>query len=153
MFIEGKKGPYGLDIAPRYWELIDEMIESGQIACPIRVYDELLEGQDDLSAWAKARRRSGLFLEPDTPVQQAYALVVQFVADNYPDNQARRRFMDRADPWVIAHARVGGGAVVTSENRVPSNSVQVKIPNVCDQFKVRSITVYQMLRELGVAWT
>ena len=34
MFIEGMKGPYGFDIAPRFWELIDEMIEVGRIACP-----------------------------------------------------------------------------------------------------------------------
>ena len=153
MFIEGKKGPYGFDIAPRFWELIDEMIEGGRIACPTRVLRELLDGQDDLSAWARERRNSGLFIEADTAVQEASAQVIQFVATHYPDNQARRRFMDRADPWVIAHARVGGGAVVTSENPVPSNSVQVKIPNVCTQFQVRSITVYQMLRERGVAWT
>ena len=155
MFIEGKKGPYGFDIAPRFWELIDEMIEGGRISCPTRVLRELLDGQDDLSAWARERRNSGLFIEADPAVQEASAQVIQLVATHYPDNQARRRFLDRADPWVIAHARVDGGTVVTSENRVPDNSVQVKIPNVCDQLQVqvRSINVYQMLRELGVAWT
>ena len=153
MFIEGKKGPYGFDIAPRFWELIDEMIEGGRIACPTRVLRELLDGQDDLSAWARESRNSGLFIEADPAVQEASAQVIQFVATHYPDNQARRRFLDRADPWVIAHARVDGGTVVTSENRVPDNSLQVKIPNVCDQLQVRSINVYQMLRELGVAWT
>ena len=155
MFIEGKKGPYGFDIAPRFWELIDEMIEGGRISCPTRVLGELLDGQDDLSAWARERRNSGLFIEADPAVQEASAQVIQLVATHYPDNQARRRFLDRADPWVIAHARVDGGTVVTSENRVPYNSFQVKIPNVCDQLQVqvRSINVYQMLRELGVAWT
>ena len=155
MFIEGKKGPYGFDIAPRFWELIDEMIEGGRISCPTRVLRELLDGQDDLSAWARERRNSGLFIEADLAVQEATAQVIQLVATHYPDNQARRRFLDRADPWVIAHARVDGGTVVTSETRVPDNSLQVKIPNVCDQLQVqvRSINVYQMLRELGVAWT
>ena len=155
VFIEGKKGPYGFDIAPRFWELIDEMIEGGRISCPTRVLRELLDGQDDLSAWARERRNSGLFIEADPAVQEATAQVIQLVATHYPDNQARRRFLDRADPWVIAHARVDGGTVVTSETRVPDNSLQVKIPNVCDQLQVqvRSINVYQMLRELGVAWT
>jgi hypothetical protein len=155
VFIEGMKGPYGFDIAPRFWELIDEMIEGGRISCPTRVLRELLDGQDDLSAWARERRNSGLFIEADPAVQEASAQVIQLVATHYPDNQARRRFLDRADPWVIAHARVDGGTVVTSENRVPDNSFQVKIPNVCDQLQVqvRSINVYQMLRELGVAWT
>ena len=154
MFIEGMKGPYGFDIAPRFWELIDEMIEVGRIACPTRVLRELLDGQDDLSTWARERRNSGLFIAAEPAVQEASAGVIQFAVTRYPDNQARRRFLDRADPWVIAHAGVDGGKVVTSEVRVPENSGQVKIPNVCDQLQVpvRSINVYQMLRELGVAW-
>ena len=148
------KGPYGFDIAPRFWELIDEMIEVGRIACPTRVLRELLDGQDDLSTWARERRNSGLFIAAEPAVQEASAGVIQFAVTRYPDNQARRRFLDRADPWVIAHAGVDGGKVVTSEVRVPENSGQVKIPNVCDQLQVpvRSINVYQMLRELGVAW-
>ena len=154
MFIEGMKGPYGFDIAPRFWELMDEMIEVGRIACPTRVLGELLDGQDDLSTWARERRHSGLFIAAEPAVQEASAGVIQFAVTRYPDNQARRRFLDRADPWVIAHAGVDAGTVVTSEVRVPENSVQVKIPNVCDQLQVpvRSINVYQMLRELGVAW-
>ena len=154
MFIEGMKGPYGFDIAPRFWELIDEMIEVGRIACPTRVLGELLDGQDDLSTWARERRNSGLFIAAEPAVQEASAGVIQFAVTRYPDNQARRRFLDRADPWVIAHAGVDGGTVVTSEVRVPENSGQVKIPNVCDQLQVpvRSINVYQMLRELGVTW-
>ena len=151
-FIEGKKGPYGFDIAPRFWELIDELTDSGQISCSAQVYDELLEGQDDLEGWARDRRSQGLFVEPDAEVQEAYRDVVAHVVQRYPDNQARRRFLDRADPWVIAHAIAEGGAVVTLEMRDPEISQQVKIPNVCDQLNVRSINTYQMLRELGVSW-
>lgn len=85
-------------------------------------------------------------------MQEAYRDVVAHVVQRYPDNQARRRFLDRADPWVIAHAIAEGGAVVTLEMRDPEISQQVKIPNVCDQLNVRSINTYQMLRELGVSW-
>ena len=118
-FIEGKKGPYGFDIAPRFWALIDDLTESGQISCPAHVCDELLEGQDDLEEWARDRRASGLFVEPDAEVQVAYRDVVAYVVQHYPVNQARRRFLDRADPWVIAHAIAEGGTVVTLEMRDP----------------------------------
>ena len=151
-FIEGKKGPYGFDIAPRFWELIDELTDSGQISCSAQVYNELLEGQDDLEGWARDRRAQGLFVEPDAEVQEAYRDVVAHVVQRYPDNQARRRFLNRADPWVIAHAIAEGCTVVTLEMRDPEISQQVKIPNVCDQLNVRSINTYQMLRELGVSW-
>ena len=151
-FIEGKKGPYGFDIAPRFWALIDELTKSGQISCPAHVYDELLEGQDDLEEWARERRASGLFVEPESEVQVVYRDVVAYVFQRYPDNQARRRFLRRADPWVIAHGLSGGSTVVTLEFRDPEISKQVKIPNVCDHFNLRSITIYQMLRELGASW-
>ena len=152
VFIEGKKGPYAFDIAPRFWALIDELIDDGQMACPLLVYDELLEVQDDLAGWAKERRKSGLFTLPDAAVQVAYKDVVDHVRQSYPDNQARRRFLDRADPWVIAHAISGSGTVVTLELRVASSSQQVKIPNVCDDYGIRWINTYQLLRELGVSW-
>ena len=152
VFIEGKKGPYGFDIAPRFWMIIDELTENSLIACPMRVCDELLDGQDDLSAWAQARRGSGLFEEPEVPVQEAFREVIQHVTLRYPDNQARRRFLNRADPWVIAHAIVQGGTVVSLEGRDPDSSQQVKIPNVCEHFNVPVGNTYQMLRELGVSW-
>ena len=153
VFIEGMKGPYDFDIAPRFWELIDELIDENRISCPLLVYGELLDGQDQLSNWARERRGSGLFIEPDEMVQEAFAEVIQRVERRYPDNQARRRFLDRADPWAIAHAAVDGSVVVTLEIRVPSVSQQVKIPNVCNQLQVRSINTYQMLRELRVSWS
>ena len=152
VFIEGKKGPYGFDIAPRFWKLVDELIDGERIASPVLVFDELEDGQDDLSEWAKSRRHSGFFSQPSTEVQAALRAVVAYVNANYPPNHVTKRFLDRADPWVIAHALGEGGAVVTLEARVPGNSQKVKIPNVCDHFGVRSLTTYQMLRELGVSW-
>ena len=154
VFIEGKKGPYSFDIAPRFWSLIDELTDAGRISCPVRVYEELLDGQDDLSDWAKARRPSGLFLEPSTAVQEAFRDITAYVNANYPATNATRRFLDRADPWVIAHAIAEGSAVVTMEIAVPSNVQKVKIPNVCNHsnFNVQCVNTYQMLRELGVSW-
>ena len=152
VFIEGKKGPYGFDIAPRFWALLDELIEDGRISCPTMVYDELLDVQDDLAAWAQKRRTSGLFVQPPEQVQETYREVLGYVMQQYPENQAQRRFLNRADPWVIAHAIVQGGTVVSLEGRDPSASQQVKVPNVCDHFEVLCVNTYQMLRDLGVSW-
>ena len=152
VFIEGKKGPYGFDIAPRFWELIDELVAEGRISCPVRVYDELLDGQNDLSTWDQSRRASGLFMEPAEPVQEAFRQVTAYAMQRYPDNQARRRFLDRADPWVVAHAMAQGGKVVSLEERHLWSSLQVKIPNVGTHFNILCVNTYQMLRELGVQW-
>ena len=107
VFIEGGKGPYGFDIAPGFWAMLDELIDDGRISCPARVYDELLDGQDDLAEWARQGRNSGLFVEPGTSVQERFQEVIGYVRTNYPNTNATRRFLDRADPWVIAHAVAG----------------------------------------------
>ena len=153
VFIEGRKGPYGFDIAPRFWKLLDELIDDNVLACPMLVYGELQDGQDDLAIWGRAHRISGLFVEADRHVQEAYRKVIGYVTQHYPDNQARRRFLSRADPWVIAHALANNCTVVTLEAKVPANSQQVKIPNVCDNLGTRWINTYQLLRELGASWT
>ena len=152
VFIEGKKGPYGFDIAPRFWNMLDELIDADIVSCPALVYSELQNVQDDLSTWAKERRRTSLFVEPSEAVQRTFREVIAYVMQHYPENQSRRRFLDRADPWVIAHAIAQGGAVVSLEGSDPDTSKKVNIPNVCSHFNVTCVNTYQMLRELGAAW-
>lgn len=152
MLIEGVKGPYGFDIAPRFWAILDELIADDRISCPLLVYDELQKVQDDLHAWAKERRKTGLFVEPSLTVQRRFQEIVEYVSARYPDNQSRQRFLDRADPWLIAHAMSRDGSVVTLEAKAPDTSLKVKIPNVCSHFNVTCMNTYQMLRELGVTW-
>lgn len=152
MFIEGAKGPYGFDIAPRFWNVLDDLIIAHRVSCPVMVYDELQSVEDDLSAWAKERRRTSLFVEPSEAVQRTFQEVITYVMQRYPDNQSRRRFMNRADPWVIAHAMAQGGMVVTLEGIAPNTSRKVKIPNVCSHFNVACINTYEMLRQLGESW-
>ncbi len=131
VFIEGEKGPYGFDIAPRFWNMLDELIDADIVSCPALVYSELPDVQDDLSTWAKERRRKSLFVEPSAEVQRTFQLpdvqddlstwakerrrkslfvepsaevqrtfqeVIVYVMQRYPENQSRRRFLDRADP-------------------------------------------------------
>ena len=128
------------------------MAGAGLLACPVMVYDELLDGQDKLANWARSRKGTGLFADPDMAVQRQFQRVCAYVAEHYQDNQPRRRFLGRADPWVIAHVMATGGAVVTHEQKNPTISNKVKIPNVCGHFGVRYIDVYLMLRERGVSW-
>ena len=131
---------------------MEEMSDASLLACPRMVYNELLDHQDDLANWAREREEAGMFTYPDAAVQQEFQRVCTYTTRRYPDNQARRRFLDRVDPWIIAHAIVKGGAVVTHEQKDSDTSNKVKIPNVCERFNVNCIDVYQMLRDQGVAW-
>ena len=150
VFIQAANGPYGFDIAPGFWVALDRMTASGQIASSLTVYDELLKKDDKVAKWARERRTTALFVEPDEGVQTAFREVTQHVQSEYAANQAAM-FLSGADPWLIAHAMASGGKVVTQEPRVGDDSTKVKIPNVCDFFGVESLNVYDMLRELGVS--
>lgn len=114
------------------------------------VYDELLKKDDEVAKWARERRTTALFVEPDEGVQTAFREVTRHVQGEYAANQAAV-FLSGADPWLIAHAMARGGKVVTLETRVSANSQKVKIPNVCDAFNVGFANTYAMLRELGVS--
>ena len=151
VLIEARNGPYGFDIAPGFWTALDELSDQGQIRMSSLVYDELVAGvQDDLALWIRERRRSGLVVEPNATVQAELREIANYVSGNFLISRAAS-FLRGADPWVIAHAMVTNGVVVTQEARVPDNSTKVKIPNICTVFGVESISTYQMLRELGVS--
>lgn len=77
--ITPKNGPYGFDIAPGFWEFIEGKITEGSIRSPAFVYDELVEGGDELTAWAREQKSAGLFVEPDQEVQRAMTNVASFV--------------------------------------------------------------------------
>jgi hypothetical protein len=72
VFITSKNQAYAFDIAPGFWKLIDEQAEANKLATSTLVYDELLETDDDLATWARARRNSGLFVAPDRAYKRRY---------------------------------------------------------------------------------
>lgn len=127
---------------------MEQAAKDGLIRSPISVYTELAKCQDQLSRWA-ARMRSRLFVRPDRHVQQCFGQIASLVQSAYEPPYSAK-FLDGADPWVIAHALDGKGTVVTHEISVASNSKEVKIPNVCDRVGVQCIDPYSAFRKLGL---
>lgn len=151
-FITAKNTAYGFDIAPGFWEFLDQKAKEGIIASSTLVYHELIdEGTDDLADWARHREHSGLFVEPDASVQTQFQKIADYVNASYPAHHARD-FLADADPWLIAHAKVYGGSVVTFEKGSGSTSGKVKIPDVADYFGVKSNDLWDSLRQLGASF-
>ncbi len=147
VFIDSSRRYYGFDIAPGFWEALVSAHHRAQLFSPKRVYDELSKGDDELKAWAQQNR--GLFVDPTASVQREFTTIAEHVMKVYKGSHARR-FLDGADPWLIAHAKADGGIVVSKEKQVESQSKKVKIPNVCQVFSVECIQVYDLLRVLKV---
>lgn len=93
------------------------------------------------------KKKVALFIGPTEAVQTFSPQIADFVTKTYKAQQAKF-FLEDADPWVIAHAKIENAIVVTQETLVPSVSSQVKIPNICNQFGVKWIDLYALLREL-----
>jgi hypothetical protein len=74
------------------------------------------------------------------------------VAESFgPEHIAK--FLDGADLWVIAAARVHGAAVVTQERAVGPGAKKIKIPDVCAKFGIRSLTTFELLQEVGARFS
>ena len=150
VFITPKNSYYSFDIAPGFWEFIEQQAGSRKIAAPVQVYDELVgKSDDELAVWARDRRTGPLFVQPSSSVQSALTRVADYVTSRYEPNQAAD-FLGGADPWVIAHAIAEGGSVVTLEEAVSATSKKAKIPNVCEHFHVDCASFFGMLRALGM---
>lgn len=147
-YIQAKNLHYQMSFCPAYWAWLDKQYEVSALASIRTIYDELSEGDDELSEWVKVRKDHFLPVSQDE-VQEKFAEVAQYVADlegKKPEFVAE--FLDKADPWLVASAAVNGGTVVTHEVPVPANSTKVKIPNICDAFEVPYITTFQLLNRL-----
>jgi Domain of unknown function (DUF4411) len=150
VLIQAHQGYYSFDIAPGFWSSIESHTKNGSLRSPDNVLKEILEGKDTdpLKNWAKGKGKR-LFVLAGKDEQGAVGKITQYVLGNYPQPQATF-FLAKADPWVIAHALVDRGIVVTQETLVGANSLKVKIPNVCNHFKVEWINTYDLLRKLNI---
>lgn len=148
IYIQAKNGPYGFDIVPGFWNWLNSLLIKGNIYGPYMVYEELTAGDDRLSDWTKERKDAGLFQVPSVEIQEFFREIATHVVDTYPQHH-HQPFLEGADPWVIAHAKINNSIVITSERFLNGNPQKVKIPNVCKEFNVKYIDLYTFLRKTG----
>lgn len=145
------RGPYRFATVPRFWEFLEEKAKAEVIASSEFVLKELLGSGDELEQWAK-RQQDTLFWEAQKPVQDKLGEIADGVNANIRYAQHNvARFLRGADPWLIAHAIVQGGRVVTFEKPEP-NSTNPKIPDVAGEFGVKCVNLWDALTELKASF-
>ncbi len=98
------------------------------------VYLELKEQDDDLFGWADERRKH--FLQPDEKVNDEMLNVMA----TFPNLAAKGASLNRADPWIVAVARIKWAVVVTDEQPSAEKARPTKppkLPNVCEALDVQ----------------
>ena len=146
VFIEAKNRHYGFDVVPGFWEWLDDANDRGVVCSVAKVRDELLDGGDELTEWA--RDRPEFFPSPDDAVVSSLRDLVMWANDSEYEDGAVNTFLQAGDAYLVAHAHAHGLTVVTHEIASPSVK-KIKIPNACDGRGVPHCAPFAMLRNEG----
>jgi predicted nuclease of predicted toxin-antitoxin system len=142
--LDGWARHYPPDVFPSLWSLIEGMIKVGELLSPDEVLAELSQKDDAVYQWAKTN--SAMFVPLDEDIQRA----TQEILDQFPRLVGAMKDRNRADPFVIALAKVKDAIVVTGEKNIGTRD-RPRIPIVCDHFGISHRTMLELIREKG--WT
>jgi hypothetical protein len=120
------------------------MIRSGELLAPDEVLSELSQKDDAVYQWAKTN--AGLFVPLDESIQRA----TQEILNEFPRLVGAMKDRNRADPFVIALAKVKEAIVATGEKSIGTRD-RPRIPIVCNHFGIGHRTILEVIREKG--WT
>ena len=144
---------YPPDLFPGFWDCLSHHIATGLLLIIDRVGDEIIFPAE-LFQWVE-HATNGYF--PTTgiqPVADAYRQLMDWVQENPQFTLAAKAdFARGADGWLAAYAMAHGAIVVTNEVSAPDAKRKVPLPDLCNQFQIRSIDTTAMLRELAVNFT
>lgn len=131
------------DIFISLWEKIDAAIAGGDLVSPDEVLHELQRGEDVLAE--ALSRRTGLFV----PLDEAQMAAVADVVRGCPGLVSEEAERGRADPFVVALARVREGTVVSGERSRRTPTSPFKIPDACALYGIPCVDWFAFLRETG----
>ena len=146
IFIDAKNSAYGLDFCPAFWDWLLQSHSRGLLGSIDAVKNELLAGQDELTRWAR-EAPADFFQQPTSSGIEVLRQITNHIEAKDSPRAEKTRFLSKADPFLIAHAKAENHVVVTNEKAVPANSRKIKIPNVCSAFGVKFCSIYDVIRE------
>jgi hypothetical protein len=138
---------YPIKVFDGLWNNIELLINEGRIYSPREVFRELEKKDDEIHKWIKVRK-SILIKNPDNDcLQIAYEIINKF---NLVDPLSNKSY---ADPYVISLAvqqkrilNEVNVCVVSQETRAGGGAKQVKIPNVCDHYKIECLKLVDLFQ-------
>lgn len=125
-----------------------------------KVNDEVRKGNDELTNWIKKHEdKIKICNYKNQTVIANYQAVLQHVQScGFYKKSALDAWVPQniADPWLIAAAKTYGYILVTLEVRSgglsnKTKSKAAKIPDVADALGVKTISLFEMMRKIGIA--
>ncbi|MDR1872358.1 MAG: DUF4411 family protein [Deltaproteobacteria bacterium] len=131
---------YPLTIFDSLWKIFESLLNDGIAISSIEVFKELHICNDDIVELAE--RNKHIFFKNTYYIY----MEVRDILKKYPKLVTGSKKSNNADPFVIALAKKHNCTLVSSETRAGKDNPE-KIPNVCDDYKIRYITFIDFLRE------
>jgi hypothetical protein len=126
------------------WKLVEKLAAEGRLHSVDEVLRELSIQDDEVAEWAS--KHSAIFLPLDEPIQ----LKAREILKSHPTLIDLKKKKSGADPFLIGAAIVSGATVVTQEQK-SGGPHAVKIPDVCQAYKVRCIPLLELLKAEGLS--
>jgi len=152
LFIQAATSYYAFERVPGFWTWLQRAVESERVKTIHFVLDEI-EYPSELVQWVNDLGVDVLTVDVSDPeIQVEYQSLVNWLVrqDFGPEHVAK--FLDKADPWLIAAAKVKGSTLVTQETLAGQGTKKVKIPNVCEAHDVPWANTFEMLDDLGASF-
>ena len=147
--IQAKNDYYAFGLCPGFWDWLVKANAEGTVYSIEPVLREIRDGNDDLTAWAN-NQPPEFFLPVDTATAAKLPHVIQWVQSTDFREEAKRDFLAKADPILIAYALAHGCSLVTHEVHIQGEKRKVKIPTVCRALGVDYVRTFQMLSSENV---
>ena len=136
------KNQFPFDIYIDLLERIELLMDDGIIISSDEVIDEIKRGNDELEAWANARKNS--FYPSDEPIQ----IIVREILGRFSRLVTRPKKANAADPFIIALAKQMACTVVTEEKG--GTDLNPDIPYICKFYNIKCINLFGFFRENNI---
>lgn len=143
--IQAKNEYYAFDLCPGFWDWLALKHQQGTLYSIEPVLEEIRDGQDELVDWANDCP-TDFFLPIDAATTIELGRIVQWVQASEFKDAAKRDFLSKADPLLIAYAKAHGYILVSHEVHIEGERRKVKIPTVAQVFDVPCVRTFEMLR-------
>ncbi len=129
---------YPPDLFPKLWENIELLIRDQRLLATEEVLIELEKKDDDIYKWAKKQK---MFLPLSSEVQN----IASKILEKFPRLIDSRKERSQADPFVVALAKYKKCIVITGEKNFGTDD-RPRIPIVCKDFGIKSISIVDLIR-------
>jgi Domain of unknown function (DUF4411) len=150
--IQAHRTYYAFKICPGFWESLFFHHSRSIVVSIDKVKKEVNDGKydDELKKWANKVMPASFFASTeDEEIADYFGQMITWAEQEKQFREsARAEFAADVDGWLISFAKVHKKILVTQEVYAEKVERSIPIPNVCKQFGVVYVDVFQMLKEL-----